>query len=400
MAKLPLVRPALLALLVLVDSPAAARARDDTHDDTHVGIDRAAAQRFLASYAEFAHSVYSRSVDGARALAAKVEELVSAPDAATLAAARAAWLAAREAYGLTEVLRFYGGPIDDRERGPETFINAWPIDEAYLDAVCGRPHGGIVLDAERFPLLDAAVLRFANERGGEANVCLGWHAIEFMLWGQDLDAAGPGKRSPDDFRIGGADGAARRARYLRVVCAALIEDLSSVRDAWAPERDNYRRAFLARAPSESLRDALRGMVVLSGFELAGERLAVAYETKEQEQEHSCFSDNTHRDFVNNQRGIAALWAGETPGAVSAAGLRQVAAASDPALAAELDQRMAASTRALAAIPVPFDQAILGADDAPGRRAVLAAIEALEAQTESLAALGLKLGFVIPVRPAE
>lgn len=366
------------------------------------------ARAFLADYATFAHSVYARSTELAVGLAGSVEALAKKPSAATLEAARAAWLAAREVYVTSEVLRFYGGPIDSRADGLEIFINAWPIDESYIDAVATRPRdgmvGGIVGDVKSFPILDPVVLRVANQRGGETNVCLDWHAVEFLLWGQDLDPAGPGRRSFEDFDPGsrseGARSAARRNEYLRVVCAALVQDLTTVRDAWAPDRDNFRRRFLAGPPEESLRDALRGMLVLSGFELAGERLAVAYETRDQEQEHSCFSDNTHRDLINNQRGILSLWRGdlEAGAGMKSGGLRTVAAAVDAPLAADLDRRMEASLRALQAIPAPFDQAILGEDDAPGRRAVLAAIEALETQTEALAALGLDFGFVIPVKP--
>lgn len=356
-----------------------------------------AVRRFLAEYADFACSVYGGAHDGAALLERRIVELGERPDEERLAAARTAWLAAREVYGRSEVLRFWGGPIDDRDDGRETFINAWPIDESYIDAVPGSPARGLILDVERFPVLDAQVLRVANERGGETNVCLGWHAIEFMLWGQDRDPAGPGRRSARDFEPGAVEGAARRVEYLRVACRALQEDLAHVRDAWAPGRDNFRRRFLAQEPADALRDALRGMVVLSGFELAGERLAVAWETRDQEQEHSCFSDNTHRDFVTNQQGILALWRGDGA-ALPGGGMRQLALHADPELAQELDARLAASLAAIEAMPVPFDQAILGEDDAPGRRAVLAAIESLEAQTDLLAALGLRLGWVIPIRP--
>src|SRR5262245_16576903 len=125
---------------------------------------------FLLEYADYAFGVYSQSAELAGQLAKRIDELATSPDETTLAAARKAWLAAREVYGTTEVLRFYGGPIDDRDDGPETFINAWPVDESYLDRVPGDPDGGILQDVARFPILDAAVLRAANERGGEANI--------------------------------------------------------------------------------------------------------------------------------------------------------------------------------------------------------------------------------------
>src|SRR5262249_50895147 len=159
---------------------------------------------FLAEYAAHASAIYTRVTELAATLAARADELGRHPDVSTLAAARAAWLEGREAYGVTEALRFYGGPIDRPAERVRKYVNAWPVDESYIDAVRGRPDGGIILDPEHYPILDAAVLRAANQRGGETNVCMGWHAIEFLLWGQDFDPNGPGNRSPDDFRVGAA----------------------------------------------------------------------------------------------------------------------------------------------------------------------------------------------------
>src|SRR5690606_25723822 len=120
----------------------------------------------------------------------------------------------REWYGLTEAFRFYGGPID-AEDGPEGRINAWPLDEAYADGVEGDLEAGIIGDPSSE--ITAAVLSEQNERGGEENVSTGWHAIEFLLWGQDLDEHGAGARPWTDFVDGGRPHADRRRRYLEVV---------------------------------------------------------------------------------------------------------------------------------------------------------------------------------------
>src|SRR5262249_5553595 len=102
-----------------------------------------------------------------------------------------------------------------------------------------------------------------------------------------------------------------------------------------------RRKFLARDPSEALRDVLRGMVVFSSRELGGERMAVAYETQDQEHEQSCFSDNTHRDLIQNENGIVAIWRGEGPDFHSG-GLRAIAESVDPAIAKDVDRVTAAA----------------------------------------------------------
>src|SRR5262249_37307937 len=152
-----------------------------------------------------------------------------------------------------------GGPIDDPHDGVETFINSWPLDESYIDAVVGKPGSGIINDPARYPKISEAVLIVANERGGEANVSLGWHAIEFLLWGQDLDPKGPGNRPASDFDPSRAPSASRRCEYLVVTIQVLVKHLSQVRAAWAPGA-SFRRGFESD-PEAALRKILTGAVV-------------------------------------------------------------------------------------------------------------------------------------------
>ena len=84
------------------------------------------------------------------------------------------------------------GRSTTRTDGPEGLINAWPLDEAYIDYVEGDPAAGVVNDPDTYPTIDAELLTSLNEQGGEANISTGWHAIEFLLWGQDLSTDGPG----------------------------------------------------------------------------------------------------------------------------------------------------------------------------------------------------------------
>ena len=295
------------------------------------------------------------------------------------------------------MLRFYNGPIDNGRDGPETLLNAWPVDEAYIDVVRGNDRGGLVQDVERYPSLNATVLQLANERGGEANICVGWHALEFMLWGQDFFPDGPGRRSPNDFVDGQSPHAARRREYVLVIADLLVAHLQQLEHAWADDADNYRRKFVAN-PTDSIRRMLTGMVVLSGFELGGERMAVAYETKDQEDEHSCFSDATRADFLANQRGIVQVFRGTGPG-MDGFGLRNFAKIDNPKLTAAVDAALDQTSKALAAIPQPFDQAMRGSDDEPGRKAIATAMDLLADQADLLAALALSLGYEIPIRPS-
>ena len=131
----------------------------------------------VAAYATGVHASYEASLESATAMDAAIDAFIAQPDETTLAAARTAWLDARADYGPTEAFRFYGGPIDNEESGPEGLINAWPMDEAYVDYVEGSPEAGIINDATTFPTIDAALLTELNEAGGETNISTGWHAI-------------------------------------------------------------------------------------------------------------------------------------------------------------------------------------------------------------------------------
>jgi putative iron-regulated protein len=163
-----------------------------------------------------------------------------------------------------------------------------------------------------------------------------------------------------------------------------------VRDAWAPGRDNYRAKFLALPPNEAFGLAIKGMGALSGPELGGERLTVAYETKAQENEHSCFSDNTLADLTDDELGIQNVCVGRyesnAGSRVRGSGICDAAGVRAPELAMRLRQGIATSLDQVRAIPAPFDQAILGPDTSPGRVAIQAAITGLEAQTGTLAEL--------------
>jgi putative iron-regulated protein len=379
-----------LATALLAQSPAGAPTV--TGAPTANGASDPLLAMVVGRHAAWCESQHALAAERAGALQQAIAALLQSPDEAKLRLARAAWVEARAAYGPLEALRFHGGPID----AVEPLLNAWPVDEAYIDQVAGRPTAGIVHDTATFQVLSAPALLHANERGGETNISVGWHAIEFLLWGQDLDPNGPGQRPASDF-ADGAPAAERRRSYLRIVTDLQVRHLRELAAAWAPGAA-FRRQ-LAAEPRDGLRRMLTGAMILTAFELAGERLAVAYETQDQEQEHSCFSDTTCADLVHNQRGIVAVLAGADATAADASVLALLRRA-DPGITDHLAACLAATTAALAAIPAPFDRAVLGADDLPGRVAVRAAIEALERQAEAIAIAGRCLGFDLPVRPGD
>src|SRR6185312_2235317 len=112
-----------------------------------------------------------------------------------------------------------------------------------------------------------------NERGGQENIATGWHAVEFLLWGQDFNDQGPGERSFEDFVDGKGRNAERRRKYLETVTDLLVDDLDYLVAAWRPDRQNYRVAFV-RDPDESVRRMFVGIGSLASSEMAGERMEV------------------------------------------------------------------------------------------------------------------------------
>ena len=350
------------------------------------------------NYAALVHANYSDTLAGAQEMQAAIAAFVAAPSADGLAAARKAWLSARESYGQTEAFRFYGGPIDD-DKGPEGQINAWPLDEAYVDYVQGKPKAGLVNDA-KFKITKANLAKF-NERGGEENISSGWHAVEFLLWGQDLSETGPGNRSFEDYVDGKTPNADRRRQFLTVATSLLVDDLAFVAKAWAPGQKNYRARF-EKGGKESVRKIIVGLGSLSRGELAGERMEVALNSQDQEDEHSCFSDNTHRDIVTNATGIQNVWLGQYKKRdgtmLQGPGVRDLVAAKKADLADKTTGQLAASVAAAESIPAPFDRAI--GKGTAGRPAVEKTIASLVAQSkllvESASAVGIaKLTLVEP-----
>jgi len=350
----------------------------------------------IEGYTLLVHSTYNQAHGQVASLNAALNALVASPSEETLESARQAWLLAREPYGLTEAFRFYGGPIDDTD-GPEGRINAWPMDEAYVDYVASDPNAGIINDPMTYPMIDEATIASLNEKDGEKNIATGYHAIEFLLWGQDLNADGPGQRPFTDYVVdtGTAANQQRRGQYLQAASGLLLTDLGDVTSAWDKTDGAYAAEFLSIPPEEALRRILLGIGSLSGAELAGERMQVAYDTKEQEDEHSCFSDNTHVDFLQNARGIRNVYLG-IYGQVDGPGIDVLVRERDPALDARMQEELEASIEAIEAIGKPFDQKILGDDTAVGRVQVKKAIDALRKQTATLVEVATLLGISLNI----
>lgn len=346
----------------------------------------------IETYANLVYKNYQDAYDAAEALQLAIDAFVAAPDADTFEAAKTAWKAAREPYGQTEAFRFSNGPIDDND-GPEGLLNAWPLDENYIDYVEGVANSGIVNDPSSFPAIDKAALESLNEAGGESNISVGFHAIEFLLWGQDNTAPAanmPGQRPYTDFVDGGtAANQDRRRAYLAVCADLLLDHLQQMLDEWEPG-GTYRTTFLGLNEDTALKNILTGIATLSKSELAGERIFVAYDNQDQEDEHSCFSDNTHRDIRLNLSGIANVFRGAYT-SVSGPSLEDLILEEDAVLGAEISAQLAVAETAVGVTAIPFDLAI---SDASERPKVLEAVNALRTLGDKLVEGGAALGIIV------
>ena len=377
-------------------------------------------------YADLAHANYQDALMAAVRLDQAVDDLIESPSPMTMEAARNAWLEARIPYQQTEVFRFGNAIVDDWEGQ----LNAWPLDEGLIDYVDARGYqyelgnagaaaniigsqsainvGGEVVNVS---VIDAELLANLNEIGGsEANVATGYHAIEFLLWGQDTHGfeRGAGERSFTDYvQASGCTNANcdRRAAYLDAATDLLVDDLAWMKQQWAEGIEgNYRSELLAADPDAVIQKMLFGMGSLSLGELAGERMKVALEANSYEDEHDCFSDNTHNSHYYNGMGVRNVYTGTYErldgSTVTGPSLSDLVRQQDPELDAKLRRRLEASMAALGTMksvaerdqqPMPFDVMIAPGNDR-GQQIINSAITALVKQTETIEMAAIELGL--------
>jgi putative iron-regulated protein len=370
--------------------------------------DRAAV---LETYADIAEAAYGDSLSTAQDLATAIEALLADPSDRTLAEARAAWIRARVPYQQTEAFRF-GNPIVDDWEGK---VNAWPLDEGLIDYV-DATYGGAtdenayaalnVVANPTFTLsgeeIDAAEItpellsdRLHEADEVEANVASGYHAIEFLLWGQDLNGVehGAGDRpytdyaQGDDCTNGNCD---RRAAYLTAATDLLISDLEWMTRQWAEGGD--ARMAVTSDEAAGLTAMLTGMGSLSYGEQAGERMKLGVMLNDPEEEHDCFSDNTHNSHFYDGLGIHNVYFGQYVGVdgtvINGPSLSELVAAADPevdaALQADLNATMVklGQLKAAAEGGFSYDQ-MLARGDEGGEAIIMAAVDALVQQTRSI-----------------
>ena len=379
----------------------------------------------IKTNANIAYAVYSDSLFAAINLKKSLKTFVAEPTAENFSAAKQSWLDSREPYGQTEVYRFRDGPIE----AVEGAINAWPLGEAVIDytvAVDGD-NGLATLEGTNVitgtATINQALLESLFEKNGDADVTTGYHAIEFLLWGQDLLKDGfsagtpatrdntPGQRPLTDYALSDActsglgntttpTTCVRRGDYLLTVADILIQDLTTVVNAWEPGGSHYTKFVTGGDASLGL--ILEGMGRLSYGELAGERINIALVNHSQEDEHSCFSDNTHRDILLNAKGVQntfnAQYTRINDEVIEGASIYDLLVVNgEHVLANQLRGSLEATMIAAAVIDtkaktgMPFD--VLTATDIEQPN-VVAVIKALDAQTDDIEQVMISFGVSV------
>jgi putative iron-regulated protein len=375
----------------------------------------------LKIYADIAEAGYADSLDTARTLRLSVDAFLAKPTEGNLRAARAAWIAARIPYMQTEAYRFGNAIVDDWEGK----VNAWPLDEGLIDYVASSygtesPEndlyvanvianttltiGGKKLDTSK--ITKELLAEALQEAGGvEANVATGYHAVEFLLWGQDLNGtgAGNGARPASDFDTANCTNGncARRAEYLRTVTGLLVDDLAWMAAQWAPGGE-ARKTIEAGGDEAGLTAIMTGLGSLSYGELAGERIKLGLMIHDPEEEHDCFSDNTHASHFFDALGMRNVYLGTyrriDRSLVSGPSISDLVRAKAPEVDAEVRAKLDATMEAMNALYLraltteSYDQ-MIGEGNAAGNEVVERVIAALLDQTKAIeravAALDLK-----------
>ena len=367
-------------------------------------------QGVIENYSNIALAKYEDSLTTAKSLQEAIEAFLASPDANTQQAAKDAWLASRVPYQQSEVYRF-GNAIVDAWEGR---VNAWPLDEGLIDYV-DKSYGsesdentlftanviankslnvnGKELDASKItPSFLSSDLHEAGEI--ESNVATGYHAIEFLLWGQDLNGtnAGAGARSFTDYDLknctnGNCD---RRRLYLKSATDLLVVDLEEMVGNWTAK--GVARTDLMKDPKASLAVILTGMGSLSYGELAGERMKLGLLLHDPEEEHDCFSDNTYNSHLYDALGIQNVYLGKYTridgSVVSGPSISDIAAAKDKSIDEELKAKLETTMTAMRTMAKraengeAYDQ-MIGEGNDEGNAVVQAAIDGLIDQTKSI-----------------
>ncbi|MEL7161752.1 MAG: imelysin family protein, partial [Bacteroidota bacterium] len=182
----------------------------------------------------------------------------------------------------------------------------------------------------------------------------------------------------------------RRRAYIKACSELLLDHLQILIDQW-DANGPYRATFLALDDETALSNMMTAIATLSKSELAGERVFVAYDNRDQEDEHSCFADNTHRDLRLNYDGIRDVYFARAINDTEGRSIADLVGEANATLAAEILAQFDAAEMAVYGTAIPFDFAI---SDDGARPDVLAAVTALRTLGDKIVEGGDAIDIVV------
>jgi len=347
----------------------------------------------IQGYTQLVADTYAAALADAQNLRAAINAFLATPDDDTLTRARDAWTNGRRSWLLTEAFRFYDGPIDvaDNEQGPLNRLDGWPVNPAAIDYVEDNPTAGIVNDMKQALTRQTLVTQV---KAGHA--VTGWHAIEFLLWGQEPagEIGDPGDRPVTDYLPNQPNNDRRRA-YLKLTADMLVDDMRYLVESWDPKsRNSYAAAFRLLNQREALGRIMNGAAQLAGQELAIDRLAAALDAKDPRKLTSRFSAQNYQDFVFALRGIRNVWTGDF-GGETRPGLSLIVGRIDPGLAQRIVHALDHAEESVSMLQSPLERETLpAAPTSPARQTAERAIADLKRFASLVRDAGTKMGVAV------
>jgi putative iron-regulated protein len=261
-------------------------------------------------------AIYSDVNTQAQDLLAKVQMLCSSRSQANFDAAKTSWITARKPFEMAEAFEY--GPLEFNDLQKK--LDFHPFSESEFDSLMAS---SVPLTADYIATLPYDVR--------------GFHAIEYVLWGETAWNGGAVKTF--------ADITPRECEYLVAVATDFALQAKNLYEAWAPEHGNYVVHFTNPNSSDSvyknekaaLQEIMDGLVTRSQ-ELGDELLSGPYHSHDPRQQESLYSNNSNNDFSDITKGMQSVYTGSY-GTSSGEGLSHLVSAKDPVLDASVRQQL-------------------------------------------------------------
>ena len=271
-------------------------AADKISSDAEHTVDASGFHSFLGLSA---YTSLSHATQQAQQLDQRLSAFLHQPDATHLVQVQSAWRQAYDAYLNTLIYTYLPvkDPAEWRQKGIDykttvALLDSWPIEGGYIDHVPGYPFSGIVNDLALE--LNEESLLAQHGFSDPSYASLGYHPLEFMLWGANGDReAGdfiakentapvvmPSEGNSDSEDSTSATAATvlkiqnhnRRRQYVQLLSDQLLEQLHRLQRRWQPSNGYYTELLSKTQPNQALLAAMMAGQSLLSKELLDRRL--------------------------------------------------------------------------------------------------------------------------------